>query len=374
MQSSRPHICGEHRKAVYDVVVLGGGPSGAAAAMELSRAGLSVALLERTHYEGSRVGETLPGHVIRPLARLGLWEAFLKEGHESSASILAIWSGGGPHENDYLFSAYGGGWHLDRTRFDIMLARAAEAAGVSVHRGARLEACDRGEGQIWNVGARVDGISLSLAATWVVDATGRSSWLGRRQGFRKRVCDQLICLVKFGEIAARGDSSTLIEASQDGWWYGARLPDGSAVVAYFTDSDLIPRRGHQLRAFWCDRLADTRLVSTLVRGIQDRRPVRVVTAATTKLDRAAGEGWLAVGDAAQSYDPLSGQGITRALGMGIAAAEAIAARRAGDLTAIHRFADHADIEFERYEMNRMAVYARETRWPRSVFWKRRHPR
>lgn len=92
---------------------------------------------------------------------------------------------------------------------------------------------------------------------------------------------------------------------------------------------------------------------------------------SSQVARAAGTGWLAVGDAAQSYDPLSGQGVVKALESGLAAAATIATHRAGDPLALDRFASAADIEFQQYQARRVDYYSREARWSDSVFWQRR---
>ena len=61
----------------FDVVVAGGGPAGAVAALELSRRGFRVALIEQSAYDNFRVGETLPPQIRSPLMELGVWERFL---------------------------------------------------------------------------------------------------------------------------------------------------------------------------------------------------------------------------------------------------------------------------------------------------------
>ena len=118
--------------------MLGGGPAGAAAAITLARAGRSVVVIEKSHYEQPRIGETLPPAARPLLARLAVWEPFLAAGHLPSPGVLSVWGDDELYENHFIFNPYGQGWHLDRQRFDRMLARAARHAGASAYCGAQV--------------------------------------------------------------------------------------------------------------------------------------------------------------------------------------------------------------------------------------------
>jgi flavin-dependent dehydrogenase len=101
----------------------------------------------------------------------------------------------------------------------------------------------------------------------------------------------------------------------------------------------------------------------------------VRSAPTFVLDPVAGPGWLAVGDAASTYDPLMSQGIHKALSDGIEAAGAIAAAvgASGGSTVEIRdgYTGRVLASFEEYLANREYFYGLEERWPRSDFWQRR---
>ncbi|MEQ9244844.1 MAG: tryptophan halogenase, partial [Nitratireductor sp.] len=95
------------------------------------------------------------------------------------------------------------------------------------------------------------------------------------------------------------------------------------------------------------------------------------SAATTRLDPAAGPGWLAVGDAAAGFDPLSAQGIAKALRAGLFAAYAVRDALAGRSDAIMRFGSLAARQADTYEASRIAVYRSVARWQNDSFWRRR---
>ncbi len=356
-----------------DVAVAGGGPGGCAAALALRAhaPGLAVALVEASEYGGERVGETLPPPGAELLEHLGVWEAFRAQGHHPAYGTAAAWGGPVPHENEFLFRVRQVGWHLDRGAFDRMLADRAEGRGTAVLRGTRVLDAAREPGG-WR-------LSLSsgdeLRARFLVDATGAGAALARRcGGARARAEDRLAGFVRFfRQPEGGGAPHTLVEAFADGWWYTAPLPDGRRVAACMTDTDLA--RGLRLDdgEAWLELLRATapRVGAALAGAEPDGAPV-VRAARSRRLEPAAGDGWLAVGDAASTFDPLSSQGILKALRSGVFGAYA-----AGDLLAkgddggMRRYARFVEREFADYLGARAKYYAAEGRWPGSEFWLRR---
>jgi flavin-dependent dehydrogenase len=100
--------------------------------------------------------------------------------------------------------------------------------------------------------------------------------------------------------------------------------------------------------------------------------IRIVQAESSFLDRVAGDAWLAAGDAAASFDPLSAQGITSAVNSGLDAASAAAAWLSGDRKAALAYADRVRRSYAEYLTHRSVYYRIERRWLNGEFWKSRH--
>ncbi|CAN5886685.1 NAD(P)/FAD-dependent oxidoreductase [soil metagenome] len=363
----------------FDVAVIGGGPAGTGLAIALIRAGRKVAVLERSHYDSVRIGETLPPGARLPLNNLGVWDRFINEGHAASPAILSAWGQDELYENHFIFNPYGNGWHIDRRRFDEMLALVAEEAGAEVCRGARVTTCLPLASRDWQVKFTSEGKRGDLQAGFLVDATGRASVVARRQRAKRIFYDRLVGLMGFFSACSPEeeiDYQTLVEAAEEGWWYSAWLPNLRLVVAYMTDADLIPEGCARDNEHWQNRLAKAPYTSSRVRGCRHETILHSVAANSYRMQCITGTNWLAVGDAATAFDPLSSRGIYNALQSGLQAAPAIERCLRGDQTALEEYELWTQKNFDEYLRMRVMHYDREQRWPSSAFWQRRqmHPK
>jgi flavin-dependent dehydrogenase len=178
-----------------------------------------------------------------------------------------------------------------------------------------------------------------------------------------------VALVRFAPVADIGEPRTMIESCPDGWWYAAALPQNRAVAAFFTDADLLPRSAPNRVRLWRRMRAQTQLIARIYPDSELESPVTVAAFSGRSLP-SAGKNWLAIGDASHSYDPLTGQGISKALSSALRAAEAITVSLCGGQAA-QEFIEAGNREYEQYMASYLAHYRREARWPQHSFWKRR---
>ena len=100
--------------------------------------------------------------------------------------------------------------------------------------------------------------------------------------------------------------------------------------------------------------------------------ISIKAASSTFLPRPAANDWIAAGDAAAAFDPLSSHGIGSAVAGGTQAASAVSAALDGDDGAFTRYTDRLRADYARYLWLRHAYYQEEQRWLDSPFWSRRH--
>jgi len=356
-----------------DVAVVGAGPAGATAALTLARRGVRVLLVGRAERPAIRIGEGLPPAARPLLESLGLWTRFQRAGHLPSYGNRSAWGSSELVDKDFIFNPYGHGWHLDRHAFDAMLVGAAEDAGASfvcsthmrwqpVAAGGRLR-------------LRQADRELTVQASTALDCTGRAATVAGRHGVRRLHRDKLVAVavVQVPMTGDDSDASTLVEATPDGWWYTSLLPGKQRIFVFLTDGDLLEPGTAREVDKWHARLGRTEHLRRIHERFDYRilSPPIVVPTGSSRLCPAAGDGWLAAGDAAISFDPLSSQGILSAMSTGIRAAETLLQSRNGNSGAVQDYLSMLDQIDGAYLANRQRYYAMERRWADSTFWKRR---
>jgi flavin-dependent dehydrogenase len=360
----------------YDVLILGGGPAGAATGIALKRLdpSLRVALVEKSAYSSLRIGETLPPHAQAILRGLGVWDAFIATSPMMSFGTRAAWGSADPYENEFIFSQHGNGWHVDRNTFDAMLTAEGMAAGVDVKFMSAPCGPPRRQ-RHWALPVKSkSGEARELNVRFIVDATGRRSWFASSLGVRHRVCDQLAAIFVFYQLdpATAIDNCTLVEASQHGWWYSATLPQSRVAVAFMADAACLRQiRWRSLEEWHSLSAVALQTRKIIENAIPSGNPI-LCSAASRRLEQVVGEGWLAVGDAASTFDPLSSQGIVKGLHSGVCAARSICRYLRGRKAALQEYANLIEREYSTYLDARSNYYRLEQRWPDSPFWRQRH--
>lgn len=360
----------------FDVVIIGGGPAGCAAAIALKKLGVQrVLIAESDDYTRPRIGESIPPDTRRLFSRLGILDAFLAEAHLACLGSYSSWGSDALGYNDFLFNPLGTGWHLDRLRFDRFMVEQARLNGAKVLTKYSFR-------QLTSVnGDYPFSLSFSnketIRSRFVVDASGRTAKVARRMGVTRKEEDALLFVSAYMHSNEFSDFTqvnqlTLLEAVEYGWWYTARLPGERIIVALASAPKIITQRKLQNAASWWEALQNTRHTRQVVGS--GSLPMRVNSwlATSSLLNPPSGVGWLAIGDAASCFDPISSQGIYKALSQALEAAPAIADYLADKQEGLLDYRQFVGNQFIEYLEQRAYFYDLEQRWPNSAFWQSRH--
>jgi flavin-dependent dehydrogenase len=353
-----------------EVIIVGAGPAGSTAALNLAPT-RHVVMVERRPNIPPRIGESLVPAARRLLTDMGLWPSFEAEPHARYYGNRSVWGSDEPVESDFLRGPDGHGWHLDRARFDAWLRVIAVSRGARLFAPAQIAKLER-SGESWRLSLATAAGQIDVTARFLIDAGGRAAPLARQLGARRHRHDRLAC----GWIQGRsfgGNGMTFVEAAEDGWWYSAPLPNQRRVLAFHTDTNLASAGIARDRDAMLRHARSARHLSELLSSVNftpDRRS-GFTAAHGAHLSACAGDGWLATGDAALSFDPLSSQGLFNALYTGLAAAET-AERYLSNAADILPDYERAIADIRHAYAERLAFwYGTETRWADRPFWRRR---
>ncbi len=295
--------------ARWDVIVVGAGPAGSATARLLAKAGARVLLLDRARFPREKpCSEYLSPESTRVLERLGTEVldavAAAAPARLTGMKVVAP-SGTGVVGRFDTFS-----FALSRTTFDCILRDAAEAAGAEVREGVKAEELIYEGGAVGGVVARATGNGKreTLRARVVVGADGLRSVVARRLGKVIRTAPYRVAFTAHVADACDVDDLGEMHVGRPG--YVGLGPIGAGVTTVALVLPLAEaRRG--------ERFFDELNRFPGVAGRFDpRRIVRRVLATgpfARWSRRPAANGALLVGDAADFFDPFTGQGIYSAL-------------------------------------------------------------
>lgn len=366
-------------EAAYDVVVLGAGPAGLAAAVSVRRrvGAASVLVVDAQTLGDQRIGECCPPDTGLLLQQLGVLDEFRHGDHENCPGYASVWGGPNVGYNDFIVNPFGQGWRLNRATFDRMLSEHAQRSGVQLAWSTRLLAVDAADspGAPYTLHLRhgAERTSTVVKAGFIIDATGQKAVFARALGVSKRVDDELFALVRFARVVnGRGSAQVLLEATPEGWWYHCQLPERRAVTMIVAGREYLTKLRQDGFSGFDSALAGTTLVGPSagrlsLDGVEyHSRAIR-----SGMLSVVEGTNWMAVGDAALTFDPVVAQGIHKGLSHGVRAANKVAGwfeQRSDDADA---FSAHVRRQYADYLRAREHVYALERRWTAAPFWRLR---
>lgn len=355
----------------HDVIIIGAGPAGTAAAAIIAGAGNRVLVLEREKFPRYHIGESLIPFTYGPLERLGMIPKMRESCFVKKFSVSFVQPDGRRSVPFYFHTRYdintiAQTWQVRRAEFDLMLLDNARENGAEVREQTRVTRLLKNDsGHVIGVEAETaGGGTRQFFARLVIDASGKEAFASNREGWR--VGDPGLNKVAVwtyyrGSKRAGGmdeGATTIAFIPERGWFWHIPMHDDRVSVGVVAEGKYLTRDGvRDPEAIFQREIRENKWIEEhLSEGVCEGE--YWLTSEYSRHSKfGASQGLLLVGDAFAFLDPVFSSGVMLALKSGVMAGDAVNEALAANDLSPARFADYASQLRLGLENMRKLVYA-----------------
>ena len=351
-----------------DVIVIGGGPCGATASALLAEKGHRVILLEKAKFPRYHVGESLMPFCYFTLKRLGVLEEMEKHAFVKKHSVQFVSKDGKISDPFYFFQHLdhpaATTWQVERSVFDNMLLRNAEAKGVDVREETEVRGFVYEGDRVTGVKAKTkNGEEYTVNATVTLDCTGRDALFLRKKSWRKRDPKlNKIAIWTLYRNAKRDEgldegATTVAYVDGRGWFWNIPLRNNIVSSGIVAERDYLYRDSRDPREIYEREIEENSWIKEHLGEGEQFGEYWVTGEYSYRGEHCASNGLVMAGDAFAFLDPVFSSGVFLALKSGEMVADAIGdALEQGDVS-VEQFSSYGEKLCQMIEVMRKIVYA-----------------
>jgi flavin-dependent dehydrogenase len=309
----------------YDVIVIGGGPAGAAAATFLQRKGHRCLVLENAKFPRYHIGESLIPHTYGTLDRLGLLPK-LRASHFPVKHSVRFVSPSGHESDPFYFSETIAGdgartWQVERSEFDVLCLDHARENGVEVREQTGCQSVIFTEaGQAVGVIAKShQGEPEEIRCRVVIDASGRSTVIGSQLNLKTEVAGlDKAAIWSYWRGAKRrsgidAGETTVFMIPERGWFWYIPLPDDRVSVGVVASPEYLFQTDNNFESVYLHEVSKCGPLQEMLAPAERENRIHGLRRMAYRNRQTSGDGWVMIGDAAAFLDPIYSSGLFLAL-------------------------------------------------------------
>lgn len=305
----------------YDVVIIGGGPSGSLAACKLRKEGYSVVILERLDFPRFVIGESLLPRCNEILDKNGLIKLIQDEGYIVKGGAIFIDEEKQEEVIDFtnnLGQKWGTSFQVKREEFDNVLLQTAKSLGADVFHGITVTDYDN-ENNIIKAVDR-DGKEFTYKANFVLDASGYGRVLPKILDLDipsdLKLRNAIFTRIK-GEVRREGHLEGFIDIvihdDNKAWLWVIPFSDGTTSIGIVCEEQYFTSTGLTQEEFFDKVINDHNYLKEKLATAEKLQPVGRIEGYSAAIKKMYGKGFALSGNATEFLDPVFSSGVTLAL-------------------------------------------------------------
>lgn len=306
-----------------DVLVIGGGPAGTTIGALLKKRGFEVTLLEKSCHPRFHIGESLLPMNIPILERLGVFEKVKAIGVHKPGADFTVGNSGLETQtfrfDRALGSTPGSAFEVRRSEFDQILFQNCQALGVNTFENTEVRKVTRLEHGLHRIEAiDCNGDRQDWESRFLVDASGRDTFLSRKNGWKKRNSKHASAAVftHFKGVKRRkgeDQGNISIYWFENGWVWMIPLQDDIMSIGVVSTPAYLRTREGSLDEFMLLTLENLQETRERMVNANAVMPAQATGNYSYLADRMTGPGFVMVGDAFAFIDPVFSSGVYLAM-------------------------------------------------------------
>ena len=314
---------------LYDVIIIGGGPSGSTSATLLAQKGLSVLLLEKESFPREHVGESLIPISYDLLNRQGLIEGMRKistrkpgVSFEANDGInRSLWCFKSVIKDESYLA-----FHVIRSAFDKLLLDNSKDKGAEVREQYMVKNVnlDRADKIVEVLATNAEGKEEKFESKFIIDASGQSTFLGRKLGVKKSYTD-LDRVATWSHWTNNEYDNSLNEGvikiiylggEKKGWLWVIPVSKDHLSIGVVVNNDHVKEKKKKFKDsedwkkdFYLEELAESYLYKTVLKNAKMEHKVAMAGDYSYYCEKKYGDNYALVGDAGAFLDPIFSSGI-----------------------------------------------------------------
>src|SRR5256886_12674632 len=314
-----------------DVLIIGGGPGGAATAMFLVREGIKPIILEQEAFPRFHIGESNTGESGQVLRRLGFEKAMIENEHPVKHGVKVFGTSGvnswyvpvSARDKEWNLS-FSTTWQVRRSDFDTMMLKEAETRGATVMRGTATKPLLADDGAVRGVTVRwPDGKSEDIETQMVLDCSGQATFLANQRvtgpkylgNYDKQVAffSQVTGAVRGSGVSGEEakDNTVIFYAKKFHWaWFIPLDKDVVSVGMVTPRSDFLEKKQTPEEFFRNELYNINPEIRRRISEIKLVEKVHIIPNYSYQVRRFCGKGFICIGDAHRFIDTIFSFGLS----------------------------------------------------------------